>query len=62
MRDSVEQVLAGLFPARPVDANEVRRIVAEDIGVDRLGVAAYRGDGGEVRIAYPVAVVRGRKS
>ena len=58
---ALEDVLAGSFPARPADADAVRRMVAEDIGADRLGIAARRDDGGAVHIAYPVAVVSGRK-
>jgi phosphodiesterase/alkaline phosphatase D-like protein len=56
----LEKVLAGSFPAAPGDADEVRRMVAADVGVNRLGVAACR-KGGAVHIAYPVAVVCGSR-
>jgi ubiquinone/menaquinone biosynthesis C-methylase UbiE len=58
---ALEQVLAGSFPAAPPDADEVRRLVAADVGVDRLGVQARRDDAGALHIAYPIAVLRGRK-
>jgi hypothetical protein len=55
----LEQVLARSFP-HPGDADTIRRIFAEDLGVDRLGLGAHRRDG-KIHFAYPIAVVTGRK-
>jgi SAM-dependent methyltransferase len=55
----LEDILAMSFPP-PGGAEEFRRLVTEDVGVDRLGVAAYRKDGA-VRFSYPTVVVAGDK-
>lgn len=55
----VEQLLERSFPA-PGDARKVRAAYEADAGVDALGVGAYRS-GDEVRIAYPIAVLVGRR-
>src|ERR1043165_5239668 len=40
----LEQVLQRSFP-KPGDADKVRKIVADDLGVNLLGVGAHRKDG-----------------
>jgi hypothetical protein len=45
---------------RPDDANAVRKIFEDDLGVDRLGVGANRREG-KIHFAFPVVVVVGRK-
>lgn len=55
MEEELERHLAALYP-NPGDDEKVRRLVREDVGVDRLGVGAHlRGD--ELHFAYPVAVI-----
>jgi len=56
---ALEQILASSFP-NAGDADEVRRIFAEDLGRDRLGVDARREDG-EIWFSFPIAVVVGQK-
>jgi ubiquinone/menaquinone biosynthesis C-methylase UbiE len=55
----LEQVLARSFP-NPGDADTIRRMFTEDLGVDRLGVGAHPRDG-KIHFAYPIAVVTGWK-
>jgi ubiquinone/menaquinone biosynthesis C-methylase UbiE len=55
----LEQVLQRSFP-NPGDADTIRRIFAEDLDANRLGVNAHRRDG-IIYYAYPVAVVVGQK-
>lgn len=55
----LETLLASSFP-EPGDAEEIRRIFAEDLGKDRLGVGAYLDDG-QVRFSFPTVVLAGRK-
>ena len=55
----MEQVLQRSFP-NPGDADKIRKIFVDDLGVNRLGVGAHRKDGG-IHYAYPVAVLVGRK-
>ena len=45
----------------PNDANAVRKIFEDDLGVDRLGVGANLRDG-KIHFAFPIVVVAGRKS
>jgi ubiquinone/menaquinone biosynthesis C-methylase UbiE len=56
---NVEQVLSGSFP-NPGDAEKVRRLFTEDLGVDRLGLGACVRDG-EIQFAYPVVILIGDK-
>lgn len=56
---SVEQVLKGSFP-NPGDAERVRQLFIEDLGVDRLGLGACHRDG-EIHFAYPVVILVGQK-
>lgn len=56
----LEEVLAASFP-EPGEAEEVRRIFAEDLGRDRLGFGARKQDG-EIHIAFPTAILVGRKA
>src|SRR5215831_14102073 len=55
----LEQVLQRSFP-NPGDADTIRQMFVEDLGVNRLGVLAHRRDG-NIRYAYPIAVVVGQK-
>ena len=59
MHPELEQVLQRSFP-NPGDADTIRRMFAEDLGVDRLGVGAHRREGW-IHYAYPIAVVVGQK-
>jgi ubiquinone/menaquinone biosynthesis C-methylase UbiE len=53
------QVLQRSFP-NPGDADTIRQMFAEDLGVNRLGVGAHRREG-NIHYAYPIAVVVGKK-
>ena len=55
----LEQVLLGSFP-NPGDADRIRQIFAEDLGVNRLGVGAHRRDG-TIHFVYPIVVLVGNK-
>jgi hypothetical protein len=55
----LEQVLQRSFP-NPGDADTIRQMFAEDLGVDRLGVGAHHREG-TIHYAYPIAVVVGQK-
>jgi ubiquinone/menaquinone biosynthesis C-methylase UbiE len=55
----LEEILAASF-TEPTAADAIRRIVADDIGTDRLGIAARR-DGDSVRFTFPTVVVVGRR-
>jgi ubiquinone/menaquinone biosynthesis C-methylase UbiE len=55
----LEQVLQRSFP-NPGDADRIRRMLVEDLGVNRLGVGAHRREG-SIHYAYPIAVVVGEK-
>jgi ubiquinone/menaquinone biosynthesis C-methylase UbiE len=55
----LEQVLQRSFP-KPGDADTIRQMFVEDLGVNRLGVGAHRKEG-NIRYAYPIAVVVGQK-
>ena len=55
----LEELLAASSP-EPVAADRVRRIFADDLGRDRLGVGARVQDG-RLRFAFPTAIVVGRK-
>jgi hypothetical protein len=44
----------------PHDAQAVRKIFEDDLGVDRLGVGAGRKDDG-IHFAFPIVVIVGRK-
>lgn len=54
----LEELLARSFP-NPGDADRIRQTFAEDIGVDRLGVAAHRRDGA-IHFAFPIVVAVGK--
>ena len=56
----LEEILQRSFP-NPGDADRIRQIFAEDLGVDRLGVGAYRKDG-NIHFAFPVIIVVGHKA
>jgi hypothetical protein len=45
---------------RPDDAQIVRRIFEDDLGVDRLGVGTNRQDDG-IHFAFPIVIVAGKK-
>jgi SAM-dependent methyltransferase len=48
------------FP-RPGDADRVRDLFEQDVGVNRLGIGLHRHNG-EIRLAYPIARAEGRAS
>ncbi len=52
-------LLARSFP-NPGDADRIRQIFADDIGLDRLGVGVHRRDEA-LHFAFPVVVVAGEK-
>jgi SAM-dependent methyltransferase len=55
----LEELLARSFP-NPGDADRIRQTFAADIGVDRLGVGAYRRDGA-IHFTFPIVVIVGLK-
>ena len=55
----LEELLTASSP-EPGAADLVRRIFADDLGQDRLGVGA-RVEDGRLRFAFPTAIVVGRK-
>jgi ubiquinone/menaquinone biosynthesis C-methylase UbiE len=54
----LEALLARSFP-NPGDADRIRQIFANDIGVDRLGVGVHRKDGA-VHFAFPIVLLVGQ--
>ena len=46
---------------KPDDAQVVRKIFEDDLGVDRLGVGANRQDDG-IHFAFPIVILVGRKT
>jgi ubiquinone/menaquinone biosynthesis C-methylase UbiE len=55
----LEQVLQRSFP-NPGDAEKIRQMFAEDIGVNRLGLGACWKDG-IIRYAFPIVILMGHK-
>ena len=55
----LEQVLQRSFP-KPGDADTIRQMFVDDLGVNRLGVGRHRREG-NIHYAYPIAVIVGRK-
>jgi ubiquinone/menaquinone biosynthesis C-methylase UbiE/GrpB-like predicted nucleotidyltransferase (UPF0157 family)/8-oxo-dGTP pyrophosphatase MutT (NUDIX family) len=55
----LEAVLQGSFP-KPGDAERIRQLLEDDLGVDRLGLGAHRKDG-RIHFAYPVVILVGHK-
>ena len=55
----LESLLA-MSGTRPDDANMVRAILDNDVGVDRLGVGANRQDDG-LHFAFPIVIMAARK-
>jgi hypothetical protein len=47
--------------ALPGDADKIRQMLDDDVGVNRLGVSAHRKDG-VIHYAYPVVALVGDKS
>lgn len=45
---------------KPDDAQEVRKLFEDDLGVDRLGVGAHLRDG-KIHFAFPIVVMAGQK-
>jgi SAM-dependent methyltransferase len=60
MEMELERQLAASFPD-PGDDEKIRRLLHEDIGVDRIGVGAHRR-GDKIHYAYPVIVIVAEKS
>jgi len=56
----LEQQLKASFPKTPEDADEIRKMVAEDIGKDTLGVRACR-KGNEICVSIPIVIITGNK-
>ena len=55
----VERLMRASFP-KAGDAARVRAMLEADVGADRMGLGLHR-NGGELRLAYPVAIVSGAK-
>ena len=53
------EILAASF-TEPVAAGEIRRAFADDLDRDRLGVGA-RLEGDQIRFAFPIAIVVGKR-
>lgn len=56
----VEDIIQRSFP-NPGDADRLRQMYAEDLGVDRLGVGVHRKDG-KLFFAFPVVIFVGHKA
>jgi ubiquinone/menaquinone biosynthesis C-methylase UbiE len=54
----LEELLARSFP-NAGDADRIRRMFADDLGVDRLGVGATRRDGA-IHFVFPIVVIVGQ--
>jgi len=54
----LEKILASSFP-NPGDADKIRQLFSEDLGVNRLGVGAHRKDGA-IWFAFPIAILVGK--
>lgn len=57
---ALEDLLGSSFP-NPGNADEIRRIFTQDLGVDQLGVGAYASDNG-IRFGFPLVILAARKS
>jgi ubiquinone/menaquinone biosynthesis C-methylase UbiE/GrpB-like predicted nucleotidyltransferase (UPF0157 family) len=55
----LEPVLKGSFP-NPGDAERIRRLFEDDLGLDRLGLGVHRRDG-NIHFAYPIVILVGYK-
>jgi SAM-dependent methyltransferase len=55
LQSEVEGLLARSFP-EPGDAGRIRRMFVDSLADDRLGLGTHR-EGGEIRFAYPVAIL-----
>jgi ubiquinone/menaquinone biosynthesis C-methylase UbiE len=55
----LEKILQATL-TRPKDAEEVRRLFAEDLKTGNLGVGSYLKEG-KVRFAFPITIIVGRK-
>jgi ubiquinone/menaquinone biosynthesis C-methylase UbiE/GrpB-like predicted nucleotidyltransferase (UPF0157 family) len=55
----LEPVLQGSFP-NPGDAEKIRRLFEDDLGLDRLGLGVHRRDG-NIHFAYPIVILVGHK-
>jgi len=55
----VEDIIQRSFP-NPGDADRIRQMYAEDLGVDRLGVGVHRKDG-KLCFAFPVVILVAQK-
>jgi 2-polyprenyl-3-methyl-5-hydroxy-6-metoxy-1,4-benzoquinol methylase len=57
--NSVESLLSASFPPAG-NADRFRRMVRDDIGIDRFSIGAYLNDG-ELRFSFPTSIVVWRK-
>jgi ubiquinone/menaquinone biosynthesis C-methylase UbiE/GrpB-like predicted nucleotidyltransferase (UPF0157 family) len=55
----LEPVLEGSFP-NPGDADRIRQLFVDDLGVDRLGLGVHRREG-NIYFAYPIVILVGHK-
>src|SRR5581483_447242 len=55
----VDDLLSRSFPV-PGGADAFRRLVAADVGIDRLGIVAEQSADG-LRFAFPVVILSGRR-
>jgi ubiquinone/menaquinone biosynthesis C-methylase UbiE/8-oxo-dGTP pyrophosphatase MutT (NUDIX family) len=55
----LEPVLKGSFP-KPGDADKIRQLFEDDLGVNRLGLGIHRR-GGDIHFAYPIVILVGQK-
>ena len=56
----LEELLAASSPG-PGNADRVRQLFQDDLGVNRLGVDAYRKEG-RIHFFFPIVIVAGRKA
>jgi SAM-dependent methyltransferase len=57
---ALETLLGASFP-NPGDAERIRQIFTQDVGVDRLGLGTHL-EGGTIHFAFPIVIVIGRKA
>ena len=55
----LDPVLQGSFP-KPGDAEKIRQLFVDDLGVNRLGLGIHRSDG-NIHFSYPIVILVGHK-